>query len=172
MLPSAAPVTEARRLAGTDTNSGQTIAGPSSAREITAGKTAAIKTTAPTTAPERIAATNGDINRQPNEAINEDINKELSAAPNRWSPAREPRASVVLEVKPQGLPKASLAAVAVDPLPAAQVADTTPVDLELVSPRAVTPVILSASRPPINRQRSALVAPSLGHRRPPRWAVN
>ena len=141
-------VTEARPLAGTGTNSGQTIAGPSSAREITAGKTAAIKTTAPTTAPERIAATNGDINREPNEAINEDINKELSAAPNRWSPSREPRASVALEVKLQGLPKASLAGAAVDPLPAAQVADTTPVDLELVSPRAVTPVILSARSSP------------------------
>ena len=141
-------VTEARPLAGTGTNSGQTIAGPSSAREITAGKTAAIKTTAPTTAPERIAATNGDINREPNEAINEDINKELSAAPNRWSPSREPRASVALEVNPQGLPKASLAGAAVDPLPAAQVADTTPVDLELVSPRAVTPVILSARSSP------------------------
>ena len=140
--------TEARPLAGTGTNSGQTIAGPSSAREITAGKTAAIKTTAPTTAPERIAATNGDINREPNEAINEDINKELSAAPNRWSPSREPRASVALEVNPQGLPKASLAGAAVDPLPAAQVADTTPVDLELVSPRAVTPVILSARSSP------------------------
>ena len=141
-------VTEARPLAGTGTNSGQTIAGPSSAREITAAKTAAIKTTAPTTAPERIAATNGDINREPNEAINEDINKELSAAPNRWSPSREPRASVALEVNPQGLPKASLAGAAVDPLPAAQVADTTPVDLELVSPRAVTPVILSARSSP------------------------
>ena len=141
-------VTEARPLAGTGTNSGQTIAGPSSAREITAGKTAAIKTTAPTTAPERIAATNGDINREPNDAINEDINKELSAAPNRWSPSREPRASVALEVNPQGLPKASLAGAAVDPLPAAQVADTTPVDLELVSPRAVTPVILSARSSP------------------------
>ena len=161
---------EARPLAGTGTNSGQTIAGqtiagqtiagPSSAREITAQKTAAIKTTAPTAAPERIAATNGDINRQPNEAINEDlnedinkeinkdINKELSAAPNRWSPSREPRASVALEVNPQGLPKASLAGAAVDPLPAAQVADTTPVDLELVSPRAVTPVILSARSSP------------------------
>ena len=141
-------VTEARPLAGPGTNSGQTIAGPSSAREITAAKTAAIKTTAPTTAPERIAATNGDINREPNEAINEDINKELSAAPNRWSPSREPRASVALEVNPQGLPKASLAGAAVDPLPAAQVADTTPVDLELVSPRAVTPVILSARSSP------------------------
>jgi type II secretory pathway predicted ATPase ExeA len=141
-------VTEARPLAGPGTNSGQTIAGPSSAREITAAKTAAIKTTAPTTAPERIAATNGDINREPNEAINEDINKELSAAPNRWSPSREPRASVALEVNPQGLPKASLAGAAVDPLPAAQVADTTPVDLELVSLRAVTPVILSARSSP------------------------
>jgi hypothetical protein len=141
-------VTEARPLAGPGTNSGQTIAGPSSAREITAAKTAAIKTTAPTTAPERIAATNGDINREPNEAINEDINKELSAAPNRWSPSREPRASVALEVKLQGLPKASLAGAAVDPLPAAQVADTTPVDLELVSLRAVTPVILSARSSP------------------------
>ena len=141
-------VTEARPLAGTGTNSGQTIAGPSSAREITAGKTAAIKTTASTAAPERIAATNGDINREPNEAINEDINKELSAAPNRWSPSREPRAPVVLEVNPQGPPKASLAGAAVDPLPAAQVADTTPVDLELVSPRAVTPVILSARSSP------------------------
>ena len=146
-------VTEARPLAGTDTNNGQTIAGQtivggSSGREISAGKTAAIKTTAPTTAPERIAATNGDINREPNEAINEDINKELSAAPNRWSPSREPRAPVVLEVNPQGPPKASLAGAAVDPLPAAQVADTTPVDLELVSPRAVTPVILSARSSP------------------------
>lgn len=161
------PATEARPLTGTGSNSGQTIAeqtiaGPSSAREITAGKTAAIKTTTPTTAPEKIAATKGDINRQPNEEINE----ELSAAPNRWSPAREPRASVVLEVKPQGLPKASLAAVAVDPLPAAQVADTTPVTLSAKS-SPDQPTEKRPSRPQTGTSTTAtmggeLIAPPLG----------
>ncbi len=145
---------EPRPLAGTDTTGAKTIAG-----QISAGKTAAVTTTAPLSAPETIDETHKHTDKELNEEINDEITRELSAAPNQWSPSLEPRASVASELKPQGLLKASLEEAALDPLPAVQVADTTPVaslatrspqglppvDLEVVSQRAVTPVILSAT---------------------------
>lgn len=164
---------EAQPLADTGTTNGKTIAGQASA-----GKTAAIKAALPMTAPERIAETNGDENKEPNE----EINKELSAAPNRWSPSlespasSEPRASVALELKPQSLPKASIAGATVESLPAAQVADTRSVaslamqkplgsplgDPKFVSSRAVTPVILPATPPLDQPPQERLSRPQTG----------
>lgn len=172
--------TEAPQLAGTDTTGAKTIAG-----KISAGKTVEVTTTAPMTVPETIDETNKDTYKE--------LNEELSAALNQWSPSLEPRASVASELNPQGLPKASLEGAALDPLPVVQVADTTsvasritwspqgspPVDLEVISQSAVTPVILlvtpSSDQPPqarLSRPQPAtstaaimggeLIAPPLG----------
>ncbi len=159
-MPSRAPdgrplAPEAPPLAGTDTTAAKTIAG-----QISAGKTAAVTTTAPWSALETIDETNKDADKE--------LNRKMSAAPNQWPPSLEPRAPVASELKPKGLPKASLEGAAIDPLPAVQVADATPVaslarrspqglppvDLEVVSQRAVTPVILSASDQPLKARLS------------------